>query len=504
VQCTVLLFVELLASISAQFILANKILIDNVTFLYFKSGKMPSERATQLVKDPKALRQVFLDSGGGDYGGLDTKEFAAAVTKLGLPERSISYVTELRTSADRDQSGRVNFEEFKSLFSLGCLRHVFDQIDTDQSGQMEDVELTAALNLLDVHLPSHQVSEMLRKIDTDNSGTISFDEFSEFFGMIPNADLQSVFTAWTHYAGIDTGTDLGPSLPPSQMPIWRFLVAGGLAGCASRTLTAPLEKIKIQAQVTGKSPGVLRSLRALAVTGGLKTAWQGNFTNCLRVFPYSGLVCVFYSQSLKVLPADDEMDAMEPVWRALGGGFAGSMATICTYPLDVVRAKLTIAEKGSNHTIMGTMRELMKTKGVRGLYGGLGATLTAVAPFVGLQQASYDVIKLSLIDSGYASPSVGFFTACGVVSGLAAQTIVYPLDVLRRRIQVEGVQSTWARLYTLPALQRVVKKEGFAGLFAGLLPTYAKVAPAVACSLVVRDAILGRLDDATFSRDERM
>ena len=118
---------------------------------------MPSERATQLVKDPKALRQVFLDSGGGDYGGLDTKEFAAAVTKLGLPERSISYVTELRTSADRDQSGRVNFEEFKSLFSLGCLRHVFDQIDTDQSGQMEDVELTAALNLLDVHLPSHQV-----------------------------------------------------------------------------------------------------------------------------------------------------------------------------------------------------------------------------------------------------------------------------------------------------------------------------------------------------------
>ena len=72
-----------------------------------------------------------------------------------------------------------------------------------------------------------------------------------------------------------------------------------------------------------------------------------------------------------------------------------------------------------------------------------------------------------------------------------------------RRIQVEDVQSSWARLYTWPALRRVVQIDGFRGLFAGLSPTYMKVAPAVATSLVVRDAILGRLDDATLSRSER-
>ena len=457
----------------------------------------------QLVKNPEALKQVFHNAGGDQGDGLTTSEFAAAVAALGLTDQSIAYITELRTTADSDGSGLITFSEFQTLFSLGCLHHVFDQIDTDHSGQMDVKELEEALNLLDIHLPSHQVASMLKKIDSDHSGEISFDEFSTFFSLIPNADLRSIFQAWTHSAGVDTGgSDV--QIPPSSMPIWRFLIAGGFAGCASRTLTAPLEKLKIEAQVTGRSTGIWNSLRNIAMKDGMRTAWQGNFTNCLRVFPYSGLVCVFYSQSLKILPADNEMDMMEPVWRALGGGFAGSMATICTYPLDVVRAKLTIAKKGSNHTILSTMRELMKTKGIRGLYGGLGATLTAVAPFVGLQQASYDVIKLSLIDGGYANPSVGFFTACGVVSGLTAQTIVYPLDVLRRRIQVEGVQSTWARLYTLPALQRVVKTEGFAGLFAGLLPTYAKVAPAVACSLVVRDAILGRLDDKVFSREERM
>ena len=467
---------------------------------------MPTQHANQLIKDPDKIRQVFLESGGGNGGGLTVLEFSSAVSRLGLPEKSISYVTELRTSADKDRSGVITLEEFQSLFNLGCLRHVFDEIDQDASGQMSSHELSDALLMLDVHLPQHQIESMLVKIDTDHSGEISFEEFSDFFGLIPNADLRSVFTAWTQSAGIDTGTE-APALPPSNMPLWRFLLAGGVAGCASRTLTAPLEKLKIEAQVSGKSSHFFKALRTIVTSGNVRAAWQGNFTNCLRVFPYSGLTCVFYSQSLKLLPADDEMDMMEPVWRAIGGGFAGSMATLCTYPMDVIRAKLTVAEP-SLHAPAPTMRsvfhELTKTQGLRGLYGGIGATLIAVAPFVGLQQASYDVIKMTTIDNGLATPSVGFFTACGVASGIMAQTIVYPLDVIRRRIQVQGVQSTWARLYTFPALQKVVQREGYKGLFAGLLPTYAKVAPAVACSLVVRDSILGRLGDATFSRDERM
>ena len=207
---------------------------------------------------------------------------------------------------------------------MGCLRHAFDQIDSDGSQQLEVEELSQALGMLGVHIPDHQVSALLNKVDTDNDGTISFQEFSEFFAMIPNADLQSIFAAWTHQAGIDIGVDI-PALPPANMPLWRFLCAGGIAGCASRTLTAPLEKIKIQAQVTGKSEGAFRSLIEMVRAGNVRGAWQGNLTNCLRVFPYSGLVCVFYSQSLKVLPADNEMDVMEPVWRALAGGFAGTV-----------------------------------------------------------------------------------------------------------------------------------------------------------------------------------
>ncbi len=64
--------------------------------------------------------------------------------------------------------------------------------------------------------------------------------------------------------------------------------------------------------------------------------------------------------------------------------------------------------------------------------------------------------------------------------------VVYPLDVIRRRMQVQhGSQSK-----TLTAFIRTLSIHQ---LFYGLSATYLKVMPAAAISLLVRDAILGRL-----------
>ena len=57
-----------------------------------------------------------------------------------------------------------------------------------------------------------------------------------------NLDLTGIYFA--------PGSDLAPPpLPPSSVEIWKALLAGGVAGIMSRTLTAPLEKAKIIAQV---------------------------------------------------------------------------------------------------------------------------------------------------------------------------------------------------------------------------------------------------------------
>lgn len=45
---------------------------------------------------------------------------------------------------------------------------------------------------------------------------------------------------------------------------------------------------------------------------------------------------------MKVLPCDSVMDPMEPIYRAGAGAMAGVVGSIGVYPLDVVRARLTV------------------------------------------------------------------------------------------------------------------------------------------------------------------
>ena len=69
--------------------------------------------------------------------------------------------------------------------------------------------------------------------------------------------------------------------------------------------------------------------------------------------------------------------------------------------------------------------------------------------------------------------------------------VVHPLDVIRRRIQVERRASVQNFAY---ALRDLWNKGGVRSIYAGLSASYLKVIPAAASSLLVRDFLLGRLD----------
>jgi solute carrier family 25 thiamine pyrophosphate transporter 19 len=78
----------------------------------------------------------------------------------------------------------------------------------------------------------------------------------------------------------------------------------------------------------------------------------------------------------------------------------------------------------------------------------------------------------------------------GALSGLFSKMVVYPFDLVRKRLQMEGHQqhpraelqlrSSW-----LSCLKTIVKREGFRSLYKGLAPSLLKVAPANAVTFMV-------------------
>lgn len=230
----------------------------------------------------------------------------------------------------------------------------------------------------------------------------------------------------------------------------------------SRTATAPLERVKIIAQTEEAETTVSQLLRRIMRNEGIRGLFVGNAANTLRVFPFGGTVCLAYSQIVGVLPTKNEFHPMEPFYRGFAGAAAGAIATLVTYPLDVVKARMSVTDS-QYRTIGGTIRKIVAAQGVRGLYNGLGPSVFAVAPFLAVQQSSYDVMKQLL--SPYVEPSVPLFVACGAVAGMMAQTVVHPIDLVRVRMQVDAGRGKDRGAFD--TARRIVARHGLQVLYNG-------------------------------------
>ena len=114
-------------------------------------------------------------------------------------------------------------------------------------------------------------------------------------------------------------------------------------------------------------------------------------------------------------------------------------------------------------------------------------------PYVGLNFAVYESLKDWLIKEkpfGIVQDnelSVTTRLACGAVAGTIGQTVAYPLDVVRRRMQMVGWKDASTVItgdgkrvaleYTgmVDAFRKTVQYEGFGALYKGLVPNSVKV-----------------------------
>jgi solute carrier family 25 thiamine pyrophosphate transporter 19 len=89
----------------------------------------------------------------------------------------------------------------------------------------------------------------------------------------------------------------------------------------------------------------------------------------------------------------------------------------------------------------------------------------------------------------------------GALSGLFSKTIVYPFDLVRKRLQMEGaykaeaaVAKEYIRQSWWNCIKHIIKEEGIRSLYKGLAPSLLKVGPANAVTFMVfeetKDALL--------------
>lgn len=131
-----------------------------------------------------------------------------------------------------------------------------------------------------------------------------------------------------------------------------------------------------------------------------------------------------------------------------------------------------------------TLVGMYKTEGgFFALYRGIVPTVAGVAPYVGLNFMIYESVREYFTPEGQTGPSSAGKLLAGAISGAVAQTCTYPLDVLRRRFQINTMSGMGYRYKSIwDAIRVIVRNEGVRGLYKGITPNLLKVAPSMASS----------------------
>ncbi|GLT77621.1 hypothetical protein SLA2020_491890 [Shorea laevis] len=220
-----------------------------------------------------------------------------------------------------------------------------------------------------------------------------------------------------------------------------LFAAGAISGAAAKTVTAPLERIKLLMQTHGvrvgqgsakKAIGFIQAITLIGKEEGIKGYWKGNLPQVIRVIPYSAVQLFAYETYKKLFRGKD--GELSVIGRLAAGACAGMTSTFVTYPLDVLRLRLAV-EPGCR-TMSEVALNMLREEGFASFYFGLGPSLLGIAPYIAVNFCVFDLVKKSLPEKYQKRTEASLLTA--VVSASLATITCYPLDTVRRQMQMRG------------------------------------------------------------------
>jgi len=267
------------------------------------------------------------------------------------------------------------------------------------------------------------------------------------------------------------------------------LLLGGSIGAVSKTVMAPVERVKLLMQTQDSNPDVLSGkvqrysgigdcFRRVRAEQGMSAFWRGNLVNCLRYAPQQGSALAFNDLLNNMFP---NYNSNTDFWKSFGvklfsGGLAGAVANTICYPFDFARTRLASdvgKGKGQFSGIWDCISKTVRAQGITGLYTGW--TVTVMGAFV-YRAGQLGCFKQIQDLNPYAKDKGWKGGVSSFVAVTTARSVImpfnYPFDTVRRRMMLQSEKPLADRVYkgSLDCFFQVLKKEGAKGMYKGMVP----------------------------------
>ncbi|KAM0463549.1 hypothetical protein ACHAPV_002088 [Trichoderma viride] len=264
-------------------------------------------------------------------------------------------------------------------------------------------------------------------------------------------------------------------------------LAGAGGGILSMILTYPLITLSTRAQVESRKAeskfveAVQKIIAREGVSGlyaGINSALFGiSVTNFIYYYWYEWTRAFFEKAATRAGRASKKLTTIESM---IAGAIAGSATVIITNPIWVVNTRITtrrqntddveagagaVAKRSKAPSTIGTLMALLKNEGPQALFSGVIPALVLVINPI-LQYTLFEQMKNTVEKKRKITPTVAF--VLGALGKLFATSVTYPYITVKSQMHVaahsdkkEGMSQT---------LRRVVKDEGYSGLYKGIGP----------------------------------
>ncbi|KAK3683883.1 mitochondrial carrier domain-containing protein [Podospora appendiculata] len=283
-----------------------------------------------------------------------------------------------------------------------------------------------------------------------------------------------------------------PVIPQNDNVAHALAGAGG--GILSMALTYPLITLSTRAQVESRraETAFLAAVQKIVAREGISGLYSGlssalfgiSVTNFVYYYWYEWTRAFFEAAAIKAGRASKKLTTVESI---LAGAIAGSATVILTNPIWVVNTRMTTRKSQAEQdaedadllpggatpartkqptTTIGTLLKLLRTEGPQALFSGVVPALVLVINPI-LQYTLFEQMKNAIEKKRRITPTIAFLL--GALGKLFATSITYPYITVKSQMHV-AAKGAEKKEGMVEAMSRVVKEEGYAGLYKGIGP----------------------------------
>ncbi|KAL4903537.1 hypothetical protein BDW74DRAFT_156587 [Aspergillus multicolor] len=279
-------------------------------------------------------------------------------------------------------------------------------------------------------------------------------------------------------------------------------LAGAGGGILSMALTYPLITLSTRAQVESKRAqsstidAIRRIVQREGIIGlysGLESALFGiSVTNFVYYYWYEWTRSAFEKAAEKA----GRSKKLSTIESMIAGAIAGSATVLLTNPIWVINTRVTARKSAEDDhplpgaptkqrsSTLGTLMDLLQKEGPTALFAGvLPALVLVINPI--LQYTIFEQLKNIVERRRRMTPKDAFYL--GALGKILATSITYPYITVKSRMHVASKDGPRESLNG--SLKRIIKEEGYTGLYKGIGPKVTQSALTAAFLFAFKDVL---------------